>query len=225
MTEARIGGFFWLMTAVMGTLAMFGDKLVVWNSAATTAANIVAHESDFRLANASNIVAGICYLVATIFVYDLLKPVNRNISLLAAFFSLGGIAISGLSFLFRLAPLTVLTTSGFTAEQVQSLALTFLRLNATSFFISHVFFGMHCLLVGSLILRSTFLPRFIGVVMVIAGLGWLTMSFSNLVWPPLGRSLYPFIILPGALGEITLAFWLLIKGINLQRWQEQAASA
>jgi hypothetical protein len=226
MTKARVAGFFWLMTAVMGTLAMFGDNLVVWTSAATTAANIIAHEPAFRLANASNIIAGICYLIATIFVYELLKPVNPEVSLLAAFFSLGGIAMSGVSFLTRLAPLTVLgstSPSAFTAEQLQSLALTFLRLNGTSFFISHIFFGLHCLLVGSLIFKSTFLPRVVGGLMVIAGLGWLTMSFSNLVWPPLGRSLYPFIILPGAIGEITLSFWLLIRGVNVQRWQEQGA--
>ncbi|HUF17514.1 MAG TPA: DUF4386 domain-containing protein, partial [Thermoanaerobaculia bacterium] len=188
------------------------------------AANILTHESQFRLANASNIVAAACYLAATALVYHLLKPVDRDVSLLAAFFSVTACAVSGIGFLLRLAPLAVLTRAldGFSPEQIQTLALTFLRLNATAFSVSHVFFGLHCLLVGVLILRSVFLPRAIGVLMVGAGLGWLTMSFSNLVLPSFGRVLYPFIILPGAIGELTLALWLLFAGVNLQRWREQA---
>ncbi|MEO8136416.1 MAG: DUF4386 domain-containing protein [Betaproteobacteria bacterium] len=225
---ARMAGFFWLMTAVTGSLALVGDRSIVAGDAAATAANIVAHESSFRLGLAANIVATVCYLAATVLVYHLLKPVNRNVSLLAAFFSLAGCAVSGLNFVFYLAPLAVLGgaqyLSAFTIEQLQALALTFLRLRAQAFYVSHVFFGLHCLLVGALILRSTFLPRFVGALMTFGGLGWLTMSFANLLSPPLGRSLDPYILAPGAIGEITLSLWLLLMGVNVQRWKERAGA-
>ncbi|HEV2705469.1 MAG TPA: DUF4386 domain-containing protein [Pyrinomonadaceae bacterium] len=226
---ARAAGFFWLMTFVLGVYALAGDRLVLWNDAAATAANIVVREPEFRLGTAANLLATVSYLVATVLVYDLLKPLNRNLSLLAAFFSLAGCAISGLSFIFRLAPLLVLGDvpymSVFTAEQLQAQAHTFLRLGGLAFYISSVFFGLHCLLVGYLIVRSRFLPRFVGGLMIFAGVGWLTMSFANLLAPPFGRSLSPYILLPGMLGEGTLSLWLLIVGVNVRRWKERTDAA
>jgi Domain of unknown function (DUF4386) len=227
--KARLAGFFWLMTIVTGSFALFGDRLVVANDGVATAANILANESLYRFGLGANIVAGVCYLVATVFVYDLLKPVNRNVSLLAAFFSLAGCAISGVGFVLYLAPLVVLGgakfLSAFTAEQLQALALAFVGLRAQAFYVSHVFFGLHCLLVGCLIVGSSFLPKIVGALMLIAGLGWLTMSFSNLLSPPLGHALGAYILAPGALGEIALALWLLVMGVNAQRWMERDASA
>jgi hypothetical protein len=222
---ARAGGFFWLMTAVAGMFAMSGDRLVVWRNGATTAANLAAQEGLFRFANASNLIACVCYVAATVFVYVLLMPVNRIVSLTAAFFSLAGCSVSGVGFVFRLAPLVVLgseSIAAFGATQSQAMALTFLHLNADAFYISHVFFGLHCFLVGYLILRSTFLPRFLAVLMAIAGMGWLTMSFANLLSPVFARTLMPYIVAPGAIGEISLALWLLIAGVNVRHCSEQA---
>ena len=226
---ARTAGFFWLMTFLGGTFALSGNRLVVYGDAAATAANLLAHEALYRWVVTANLVAGVCYLVATVLVYALLKPVNRNISLLAAFFSLAGCAITGVGFVFSLAPLTVLggtqDVSVFSVHQSQAMALTFLRLGAQAFYIGHVFFGLHCLLVGYLILRSTFLPTVVGALMVFAGLGWLTLSFANLLSPPFGRSLFPYALLPGMLGEGSLTLWLLAKGVNIQRWREQSGAA
>ena len=226
--KARTAGFFWLMTILTGAFAMFaGGSVVVSGDAAATAANILAHESLFRLGVAANLVATACYLVATLLVYDLLKPVSRNLSLLAAFFSLAGCAIGAFSELFHLAPLVVLGggqyLTVFTMEQLRALAYMFLRLNAQASIIGFAFFGLHCFLIGYLILRSTFLPRLVGVLMAFAGLGWLTFSFANLLSPPLGRSLSYYIALPGALGELSLTLWLLVIGVNVQRWKEQAS--
>jgi hypothetical protein len=217
------------MTFLGGTFSLSGNRLVVYGDAAATAANLLAHEVLYRWAVTANLIAGVCYLVATVLVYALLKPVNRNISLLAAFFSLAGCAVAGVSFVFSLAPLVLLggaqDLSVFSVGEWQALALTFLRLGAQVFYIGHVFFGLHCLLVGYLIIRSTFLPRIVGGLMVFAGLGWLTMSFANLLSPPLGRALFPYILLPGMLGELSLTLWLLVKGVSVQRWREQAGAA
>jgi hypothetical protein len=88
--------------------------------------------------------------------------------------------------------------------------------------VAFIFFGLHCLTVGYLIIRSTFLPRAVGAPMVLGGLGWLTFSLTTLLSPPLARLLTPYIMFPGILGEATLTFWLLVKGVNVQRWNERA---
>jgi Domain of unknown function (DUF4386) len=224
--KARAAGLFWLMTILTGAFAMFAPaKVVVSGDATATAANILAHEPLLRLGVAANLVATACYLAATLFVYDLLKPVNRNLSLLAAFFSLVGCASGALGFVFQLAPLVVLGgaqyLSTFTLEQLHALAFMSLRLYAQAYNISMVFFGFHCLLLGCLILRSTFLPRLVGALMVCAGLGWLTGSFANVLSPPLAKYLFPYILAPGGLGETSLTLWLLVMGVNVQRWNEQ----
>jgi len=224
---ARTAGFSWLMTILTGAFAIVvGGRFVVAGDAAATAASILGHEPLFRLGIAANLIAGACYIGATLLVYDLLKPVNRSVSLLAAFFSLVGCAVGAFSDLFHLAPLVVLGgaryLSVFTVEQRQALALMFLRLQAQAYNISFVFFGLHCLLIGCLILRSTFLPRIVGALMAFAGLGWLTLSFASLLSPPLAGYLVPYIMAPGALGEGSLTLWLLVMGVNVERWKEQA---
>lgn len=224
--RARATGLFWLLTMITGTVAMaVSTKLIAGGDAATTAANIVGNESLYRFGMAANLVATICYLAATLFVYDLLKPVNRNLSLGAAFFSLAGCALSGLGFVFYLAPLIVFeNVNGFSVEQMQTLSRVFLRLNEQAANVAFVFFGLHCALVGRLIYRSRFLPRFVGVLMLCAGLGWMTGAFANVLAPQFARSLFPWIMLPGVVGEGSLTLWLLIAGVNVARWNEQAAA-
>ena len=82
-----------------------------------------------------------------------------------------------------------------------------------------VFFGIYCLLIGYLIFRSTFLPRILGALMALAGFGWLTF-----IWPPLANYLSPYNMVPGMVGEGALTLWLLLMGVNVQRWKEQAGT-
>jgi hypothetical protein len=111
--------------------------------------------------------------------------------------------------------------SGFTAEQLQALALVFLKLNAYAFDIYLVFFGLWCVLIGYLIFRSTFMPRVLGILLAISGLGWMTF-----LSPPLANYLFmPFIVAASALGELPLELWLIVMGVNIQRWKEQAGAA
>jgi hypothetical protein len=195
---------------------------VVPRDAAATATNILAHEALFRSGSAVLLISTAFYIGATLFIYELLKPVNRSLSLLAAFFSLVGCAVGALSCIFDLAPFVLLSgaqyLNAFTVEQLQALALMSLKLRAQANNIGLVFFGLHCLGVGYLILRSTFLPRIVGALMVFAGLGWLTF-----LSPLLANSLAPFNMMPGGIGELTLTLWLIVKGVNVQRWNEQAS--
>ena len=100
----------------------------------------------------------------------------------------------------------------------------FLKLSAEGLNICMVFFGFYCFLIGYLIFRSTFLPRIIGVLLIIAGLCYLTNSFATFIVPAFAAHLYPYILIPG-IAELLLAFWLLLIGVNAQRWTQQASAA
>jgi len=156
--------------------------------------------------------------------YGLFEPVNRRLSLLAAFFSLVGCAITAVGSLLQLAPFVVLGGSQylsvFKVEQLRALALTFLELNTQAANIYLVFFGCYDLLLGYLIFKSAFLPRILGVSMALAGLGWLTF-----LSPPLANYLSPYILVLGFVAELALMLWLLVMGVNVQRWKEQAGAA
>ena len=223
--RARITGvvyLFYFLTAVLGVFFMGG--IVVDGDAAATATNLLAHESLFRLGLATGLVATAGYIALTALFYGLFKPVNRSLSLLAAFFSLVGCAILAFASLFQIAPLVVLGGSPylsvFKVEQLRALALMFLELNTQAGNICVVFFGVYCLLIGYLIFRSTFLPRLLGVLMALAGLGWLTF-----LSPPLANHLSPYNLVLGFLAELALMLWLLVRGVNVQRWKEQASAA
>ncbi len=222
--RARIAGAFYLLVFLTGGLAVPGFKLVVSSDAAATATNILAHEPVFRLGFAALLMNVAVYIVVTLLFYDLFRPVNRSLSLLAAFFSLLGCAVQAFACLFYLAPLVILRggqySSAFKSEQWQALALMFLKLYGQAYNFGLVFFGFYCLLIGYLILKSTFLPRMLGVLMALAGLGWLTF-----LYPPLANYLDPYVRIPGIVGEGSLTLWLLVMGVNLQRWNEQAGAA
>jgi hypothetical protein len=223
--KARIAGVFYLLTILARVIAdgFVRNRLVVADDAAATAANIMAHEPLWRWGFAADIIAFASYIALTALLYELFKPVNRSLSLVAAFFSLAACVVQAISSLFHLAPLVLLGDTPFlkvfTMEQLQALALVFLRLRAAAYHnIGLVFFGLYCLLVGILILRSRFLPRILGVLMVLAGL-----SYVLFLSPPLARSLQPYILVFPGVGQISLTLWLLVMGVNDQRWKAQAA--
>jgi hypothetical protein len=226
---ARAAGFFWLMTVVASAFAYaIAGNFYVPSDPAATAANVVGHESLYRLAFTANLIATACYLAATLLVYVLLRPVNRDISLLATFFSLIGCAIGAVSCLLFLAPLGILNnaqaSAAFTSGQLQNQAVSFLRLSAQANDIGLVFFGLHVLCVGYLIRRSTFLPRFLGALLALTSLCYLTNSFATFLALPFRSYLMPLVAAGGLIGEGTLTFWLLIAGVNTRRWLEQAAT-
>jgi Domain of unknown function (DUF4386) len=226
-SKARMAGAFQLLealTAAFGEVIVLG-RVVVAGNAAATAAHILGHERLFWLGFASALVGVVFHIAWALLMYELLKPVNRSVALLAAFVILVGCAIQAFTSLLYLAPLLILqggsSLSAFTAEQLQALALMFLKLNAYSFNIDLVFFGLWCVLTGYLIFRSTFLPRILGVLLAISGLGYLIY-----LYPPLAYRLFlPYIAVASAIGEIPLELWLIVMGLNTQRWKEQASAA
>lgn len=221
--SGRTAGVVYLMTAVLGILALVViRKVVVSGDPGATASNMLANESLFRLGIAADIVAGGCYVAVTALFYGLFKPVNKSLSLVAAFLGLTGCVVGIVSGVFLLAPLVFLKNapylSVFSGEQLRTLAYAMVRLRIQAESIAFVFFGLYCLLIGFLAYKSTFLPRTIGVLMSIAGFCWLAGSTASL----LGTPLPPYLMF-GAIGEITLILWLVVKGVNAQRWSELAS--
>lgn len=223
---ARVAGVCQLLEGTAsagGQVAILGG-LVVAGDAAATAANILAREPLFWLGFALSLLGVAFHLAWAFLFYELFRPVNRTVAGLAAFVILVGCALQAVTALLYLAPLLVLrggsAASAFSAHQVQALALLFLELNARAYDIYLVFFGFWCVLIGYLIVRSTFMPRIIGVLLALDGVGWVTY-----LYPPLATAVYPVIAVVAALGEFPLLLWLLVVGVNEQRWRAQAGPA
>ena len=189
-----------------------------------TAAAILAHDASFRLGYALTLISTASYVALAALFYQLFRPVSRSIALMAAFFSLTGGALTAVQSLFQLAPSVVLGSSlyssVFNVKQLQTLAQMLLDLNAQAGYVALVFFGVFQLLIGYLIFRSTFLPRILGALIALGGLGWLTFLL-----PPLANHLLTPLEALGILAEAPLMLWLLVMGVNGQRWTEQAHAA
>ena len=203
--------------------AFIRGPLIVSGDAAATAHNILGSELLYRGASALDLLVLFCDTCVALLLYVLLRPAGRNAALLAAFFRLVFVAIMGVDGLLYFAPLTLLQSraGAFSTGQLQVLAMTALKLQGTGFNIALVFFGVHCILVGVLIAKSRFLPRAIGVLMAIAGACYLVNSFNNFLPHALSAPLFPFILLPGLVGEASLAVWLTVFGVNARKWAEQ----
>jgi Domain of unknown function (DUF4386) len=223
---ARLAGLFYLLTILTGIFAQgfVSERLIAPTDAAATAANILAHQTLFRWSFTAYMIEMTCQIVFIALFYELLKPVNRSLSLVAAFLGLAGCAIKAFGRVFYLAPLFVLEgtphTSTFSREQLQVLALFLLKINDHAAAMALIFFGFYAFLTGWLIFRSSFLPRFLGLWSVVAGLGWLTF-----LYPPLGYRLFNYLAAFGLLGALAIILWLLIAGVNEPRWRAQSAAS
>lgn len=223
--RARFAGVCYLVELLTSAFAFLyvAPRLFVWGDAAATATNVLAHGLLFRLGFAAGLIQWASYIAVSGLFYDLFKPANKRLSLVAALFGAVACTIGAVSSLFYFAPVTVLGGAPwlgvFTGPQLHALALEFLKLYALCFNMSFVFFAFYCLLIGYLILKSTFLPRILGVGMIIAGMGWLTF-----LWPPLSSYLSPYVLAAG-IGELSLTFWLIVMGVNSEKWYSQAGTA
>jgi len=220
---ARSVGLLYLTVIIAGIIAqmVISGKIIVDGDAVATATNILTHKNLFQLGFTVYLIEMASQIAQTVLFYILLKPVSRSIALLALFFSIIGCTIKTLGRLFYIAPLLILGGSHylsvFNAEQLQALALLLLNVNNQAAGMALAFFGFSTLLNGYLIFNSTFLPRFLGVLSVIGGLGWLTF-----LYPPLGLQLFPYILLVAMIGSISSILWLLIKGVDVEQWKKRA---
>ena len=228
--RARIAGGLWLIVIGASGYAAFAVlKVIVRGDAAATATNILASQSLLRFGFVGNLLASVCYLGVSVLLYDLLKPVSRILSLFAACCGLVGVAIGAATSLNYLAPLILLGGGQYstllTASQLQAMALMSLKMSEQGNTIAMFFFGFQCISIGYLIVRSTFLPRILGVLLAIGGSSYVISSFASFLFPAFGAQLLPFIIPLAIIGEGSLTLWLLVAGLNARRWKEQASAA
>lgn len=227
---ARIAGFLYLLVIAGGIFAelLVRGRLVVSGDAAATAHNIMAHQMLYRRGFVVELVYCVCNIPLTVIFYNLLKVVNRNVALMMVLLDVTVNVIESISLLGHFAPLLLLSgthhLSAFPPEQLQALSYLSIQLFEHGFAICLVFFGFDCFAMAYLIYRSTFLPRMIGVLLAIEGVGYLVNSFSLFLFPALQPRIFPYFA-PTALAEIALALWLLVMGVNVPRWKQMAAAA
>jgi hypothetical protein len=227
--QARIAGVLYLIVIVGGTFAeiFVRGRLVVHGDAAATAHNIMAHQLLYRLGFAVELFYCVCNVPVTVIFYNLFKVVDRSVALIMVILDLVVNTIESVSLLFHFAPLLLLGghySSAFTPEQLQAASYLSIQLFEHGFAICLVFFGFDCFAMAYLIYRSTFLPRIIGVLLAIEGLGYLVNSFTLFLAPALQPRIFPYFAFT-AIAEILLCLWLIVMGVNVQRWREKAAAA
>ena len=222
---ARMGGALYLIIIVIGLFgeAFVRDKLIVSGDAAATASNILSHEPLWRFHIAAELFLLICAVALLWIFFLLLRPVSKDLILLAVFFNLVAIIIEAETTMRLLEALFPLGSAGylksFTPDQLYAMTSLSLKSHVYGFGVSLLFFGCFCVIVGYLIFRSGYLPRTVGVLMQIAGVCYFTNSFALILFPSVANRLFPAILVPSFIGELSLCLWLLVKGVNVQKWQ------
>jgi Domain of unknown function (DUF4386) len=199
-------------------------SLIVAGDVEATAHNIIGSETLFRAGLVSEMLTCVCDVALSMILYVLLKPVDRNLALLGAFFRLTFVAIYGVAKLFEIVALILLSGSksliAFDSLQLHSLAYAWLRAHDLAYGASLLFFGIGIILWGYLIQKSEYLPKVIGTLLWIAGIGYAGYSLVQLLAPSVaGTYLFPWLLLPGFVAELGLSLWLLLKAVDLAKWQ------
>ncbi|MDO9302574.1 MAG: DUF4386 domain-containing protein [Anaerolineales bacterium] len=218
---ARLAGFLYLLTVPLGVFnfAYLPSSLIVSGDAAATAHNIMASESLFRLGIVSALLGAIIAILYVLMLYKLLKPVSKDIAVLMVVLALMGIPIAMLNELTQLGVLQLLSGADyltvFTTAQLQALAYLFVRLHSYGISIAFIFSGLWLLPLGYLVFKSGFLPKILGVLLIIGGFGYLIDVFAEFLFPGSNLSIGLFT----GLSEIFFLLWLLIKGVNVEQWK------
>ena len=228
---ARIGGAFYLMTILLG---LFGQvairgKIIVAGDAAATAANLKVMESLWRLGIACEVAVGICTIVLTWALYLLLRPVNKDLALLATIFSLIASAVEtafSLQLFQALYPLgNAAYLRSFTADQLSAMTSLAVRAHSSGFGLALLMFGCFFPIAAYLIFKSSYFPKAVGILYLIPGLSYLISSFALILAPSFADRYYFVIVAPALIGELSLTLWLLLRGVNVEKWEEMVSAA
>ena len=227
LLAARMAGGLWLIVILVSIAAVIaGTSLDLSGDQGTMAANALAAASKIRLTFILFFFGKVCYLGVTVLLYELLKPVNKSVALFSAFCGLAGLLTGGAGHYSLLTALSLLEESRRASEPVASQLAASAKIllgTAPRFSGEDVWFGFQILSVGYLIVRSYFIPRAIGVVLLLGGACFLITSVTNFVMPALGDRVASLLLPVVLLGEGALALWLLFKGVNVERWRSAKA--
>jgi len=226
---ARIGGGLYLIIIALGLAGeiLIRERLIVSGDPTATASNISSMEPLWRFGIAAELLLLLSAVSLTWIFYVLLRPVNKDLALLAVFFNLVAMALEAviqLSFIAALLPLGKPSyLKAFTPEQRSVMAQLSARLYGYGFGFSLIFFAGYCLVMGYLIFRSGYLPKTLGLLLQIAGLCYLTNSFAMVLAPEFAGRIFPAILAPAFIGELSLALWLALKGVDAVKVERAGA--
>lgn len=228
---ARIAGILYLAIILLG---LFGElyvrgTLIVPGDAAATSAAISASSLLWRAGIAGDLLMHVLDVPVMVLLYYLLRPVSRSFALLATLINLVQTAVLVANKMTLMVPLFLLEKSSylsaFSSEQLHALSSLAIKAHGYGFGIGLIFFGAACLIRGYLIIKSTYLPKTLGVLMLMAGCGYLLNSFALLVAPSVADAIFPAVLIPAFVGELSLTSWLIFKGVNLASWRRRLHSA
>ena len=217
--NARAAGILYLALVPLSFLGLIvASRIVVPGNAALTASNIIASEFQFRVSIVVTLLVQIVNIFVVLALYRLLSPVNRGMAVSMVIFILLGVPIAMLNELNQFAVLFLLHNSNsladFSASQLQALVPLMLDLHQQGINIAGIFWGLWLLPMGYLVFKSGFLPKILGILLVIGGIGYLVQSFAGLMIPSLTINIAMFTFW----GEVLFPLWLLIKGVNIEAW-------
>ena len=196
------------------------SNIIVWDDAAETVNNILTSESLFRIGFVSDLIMVICDIAIAITFYLLLKPVSKGLALIAASFRLIQASILGVNLLNYFIPLILLSGDNyltvFQGEQLDAKVMIYLNAFKYGYDIALVFFGMSCLILGYLFIKSTFMSKFLGILLIFAGFAYLIGSFVLFLFPNWTSLISPIYII-AFVSELSLCFWLLTKRISIPK--------
>ncbi len=218
---ARIAGalyFIYIVATIFANASR--TKLIVFGNAIATANNILASEGLFRIGFMSDVLAGVLFLLTAWALYALLKPVDKNIALLFVLLNMGGVAVQCLNMLNLFSAVLLLSGADylkvFQINQLQTLAMFFLYLYDNGFMIAQFFFAAWLFPLGYLVFKSGYLPKVLGIIVMIECFGWLMYPFQFFLFPAYEVISYLSFAV-GFIGEFSLTLWLLIKGVKEQK--------
>lgn len=221
----RLAGLFYLVIIVLG---LFGESyvrgtLVVAEDAVATAQNIQASASLWRLGIFTDLMMQVLDIPIIVLMYLLFQRVSAGLNLVATFFNLIQTAVLVANKLVLLLPLILLGGAGyfsaFSSEQLAAWSYVAVRIYNYGFAAGLIFFGIACVIRGYLIIKSELFPKLLGWLLSLAGLCYLVNSSALLLLPDIAPLLFPWIFLPVLVGELTLSLWMMIKGMNMNKWQ------
>ena len=220
---ARIAGFLYLLLVPLGFFGIeYIPSITVPGNATATVSNIMAHTMLFRLSILSALITPIVTLLVALFLYKLFNPVNKNQAVLMVIFALAALPIAMLNELNHFAVLLLLNGADylkvFSQDYVNSQVMFFLDLGHYGAFITAIFWGLWLFPLGYLIFKSNFMPKLIGILMIVAGFGYIVDSVALFLLPNLRLDISQYTFY----GELFLLLWLLIKGVNVDQWKKRA---
>ena len=227
-TWARLAALLLLFSVVAGGFgeAYAPSKLIVSGNPAATAANIIAHGSLFRIGFAAYLIEAFCDIALAFTFYVLLRAVQKDLALLAAFFGLVSTAVYAVAQIFYFAALIILRSRQvlpmFSVEQINGLAFLSVRISGHIGWIFLALYGIPTILRGYLIYCSEYLPKILGILFIIAGVGFILKDFATVLAPAYASDL---LLLPMFVALLALMSWLFVKGVDVTRWEQRSSLA